>query len=488
MNKGEVAFVGAGPGDVKLITVRGQELLRAADVVLYDRLVHPLLLEETQPEAERIYCGKLPDRHHLRQETIQEILIEKAQQGKRVVRLKGGDPGVFGRVGEETSALDEASISYEVVPGITSGIAAATYAGVPVTHRDYSTSFTVVTGHSKEAAGVPAPDWADLAAGSETIAFYMGVKNLPTISRELLSHGKPADTPVLIIEWGTTGRQRTVEGTLATIVDTATTASVQNPAITLVGEVCSLRNGTSWYEEKLHLGRVICFVPSRDSARTEELLRPLQEEGAEVLSFPQEVAAPLPVPSGFWDQVYAASSLSFLEKESVVRFFDEMRAAGLDVRSLPGRISVPVGAEGVSDALYARGITNIENSKERFRLDEVVVGSEAIETAAVFWRSHEWRPDTRGRNTLDRLVREEWLNTVIVESPEGAYRLKEEVETLLGQSLAVFLADKDVLALTEEAADVLAEEGGYAVLGTSAEISGQLHSMAKVREKAMVSV
>ncbi|WP_252314046.1 uroporphyrinogen-III C-methyltransferase [Sinobaca sp. H24] len=200
METGTVYLVGAGPGDVGLMTIRGRECLEKADVVLYDRLVNPLILSSAKAGAETIYCGKLPDRHHLRQEAIQELMVQKAKENKTVVRLKGGDPGMFGRSGEEAAALVEHGITYEVIPGITSGIAAPLYAGVPVTHRDYSGSFAAVTAHSKSTTGEPEVDWGAFAK-IDTISFYMGVKNLPHIVEKLIDHGKPETTSVLIVEW-----------------------------------------------------------------------------------------------------------------------------------------------------------------------------------------------------------------------------------------------------------------------------------------------
>src|SRR3954468_12151951 len=181
MNRGKVYLVGAGPGDIRLITVKGLEAIKKAEVILYDRLANPKLLEFAQADCELIYCGKLPNRHILRQGNINELLVEKALEGKRVVRLKGGDPGVFGRVGEEAAALAEYQIPFEIVPGVSSGIAAPLYAGIPVTHREYAESFAVVTAHDKSKEGKPVLDWEGLVRGVDTIAFYMGVGNLPFI-------------------------------------------------------------------------------------------------------------------------------------------------------------------------------------------------------------------------------------------------------------------------------------------------------------------
>src|SRR3982750_4064290 len=196
MSKGKVFLVGAGPGDIGLITVKGLEAIKQAEVILYDRLANPKLLDFASADCEFIYCGKLPDKHTLRQEGINDLLVQKALEGKIVVRLKGGDPGVFGRVGEEAEALANRKIPFEIVPGISSGMAAPLYAGIPVTHRQFGETFAVVTAHSQSKEGKPILDWKSLANGIDTIAFYMGVANLPYICENLIANGKSKDTPV----------------------------------------------------------------------------------------------------------------------------------------------------------------------------------------------------------------------------------------------------------------------------------------------------
>jgi len=249
--KGKVYLVGAGPGDPKLITVKGMECLREADVVVYDRLANPALLEYAPPHAERIYCGKYPDNHTMRQEAINQLLAEKALGGMTVVRLKGGDPSVFGRVGEEAEHLVQYGIPFEIVPGVTAGIAAPAYAGIPVTHREYGSSFAVVTGHLREEKPERAVEkWRALAQGIDTVAFYMGIGNLPMIRRQLIEHGKSPLTPVAVIAWGTLPEQKTVTGTLDDIEQRlADNPQIANPAIILVGDVVRLREKINWFEE-----------------------------------------------------------------------------------------------------------------------------------------------------------------------------------------------------------------------------------------------
>lgn len=237
MNLGKVYLVGAGPGDPGLMTLRGKELLQHADVVIYDALISPAILEMINPQAEQIDAGKRRGRHSKLQTETTQLLLEKAQSHSVVVRLKGGDPFVFGRGGEEMEALIRAGITVELVPGITAGIAAPAYAGIPVTHRDYSSSVTFVTGH--EAAGKYRPQvhWGAIAQGSETIVIYMGVHNLPQIIPQLIAAGLSPDTPIALIRWGTRPEQDQLLGRLATIVQQIEATQFDAPAIAIVGKV-----------------------------------------------------------------------------------------------------------------------------------------------------------------------------------------------------------------------------------------------------------
>ncbi len=243
--KGKVYLVGAGPGDPGLMTLKGKSLLEHADVVVYDALVSPAVLEMIGAKAEKIDAGKRRGRHSKLQAETTKLLIEKAQTNAVVVRLKGGDPLVFGRGGEEMSDLIEAGVPVEVVPGITSGIAAPAYAGIPVTHRNYTSSVTFVTGH--EAAGKyrPAVNWQALARGSETIVIYMGVHNLPRIIPQLIAGGLPTATPIALIRWGTLPEQEELIGTLATIVEQVEKTGFEAPAIAVIGNVVSLHSSLS---------------------------------------------------------------------------------------------------------------------------------------------------------------------------------------------------------------------------------------------------
>ena len=244
---GKVYLVGAGPGDPELITVKGLKLLQRADVVIYDYLVHMALLEETSVDTEKIYVGKTAGQHTLRQQEINQLLVRHAREGKTVVRLKGGDPFVFGRGGEEAAMLVKHGIPWEVVPGITSAIAVPAYAGIPVTHRDYAASFTVITGHETPNKDEISVDWEALARLHGTLLILMGVGNLPMITQQLIHYGRAASTPVAVIRWGCTEMQQTVTGTLATIVEEVQQARMKSPAVIVIGEVAQLHQTLQWF-------------------------------------------------------------------------------------------------------------------------------------------------------------------------------------------------------------------------------------------------
>ena len=244
MALGKVYLVGAGPGDPDLLTVRGLELLRNVQVIAYDQLVNPILLEEASAGAVKVFAGKRAGRHCIAQSEINELLIGHARLGYDVVRLKGGDPFIFGRGGEEAEALAEAGIPFEIVPGVSSAVAVPAYAGIPLTHRNFSSSFAVVTGHEarKVASSV---QWGKLAAAVDTLVILMGLKNLEQITHELISHGLAPATPAAVVSRGTTREQETVTGTLADIVDKA--AHIESPAVIVVGRVVELQSRLQWF-------------------------------------------------------------------------------------------------------------------------------------------------------------------------------------------------------------------------------------------------
>jgi uroporphyrinogen III methyltransferase/synthase len=344
---GHVALVGAGPGDPGLLTVRALELIAAADAILYDRLAPAAALEGARPDAELVYVGKEPGRPAMAQEEINSRLVELGREGKRVVRLKGGDPFVFGRGAEEAAALREAELSYEVVPGVTAGIAAPAYAGIPVTHRDAASAVAFVTGHEDPDKPESALDWDALARFPGTLVLYMGVGRLATIARGLIAAGRPADEPAAVVERGTLAGQRTVVATLATIADRAAEEGIKPPAVTVVGAVAAERERLAWLEDRPLHGRTVAVTRAR--AQASELAARLRALGAEVVEAPAIRIEPLPVDPPDLD----AYDLVCLTSPNGVRLLFE-RIAG-DARAFAGKTVAAIGP-GTARALRERGI------------------------------------------------------------------------------------------------------------------------------------
>jgi uroporphyrinogen III methyltransferase / synthase len=340
-----VYLVGAGPGDPGLITVRGADALARADVVVYDRLAPPALLELAPRDAELVSAGKAPGRAELTQDEINALLVEHGRAGRTVVRLKGGDPFVFGRGGEEAEALAAAGLSFEVVPGVTSAIGAPAYAGIPVTHRGVSTHFTVVTGHEDATRGTGTVDWDALARTGGTLVILMGAGPIADIARQLVEGGLPPTTPVAAVRNGTRPDQRTVRGTLATIAD----AGVRAPSAIVVGEVAAL--DLSWFEARPLFGRSVVVTRAREQAS--ELRAQLEALGAEVLELPAITVEAIDVTLPDLDDY---SWLVFTSANGFDAFFARgLDAAGLDARSL-ARLRIAVVGPGTDQALRARGI------------------------------------------------------------------------------------------------------------------------------------
>jgi uroporphyrinogen III methyltransferase / synthase len=357
--RGKVYLIGAGPGDPKLITVRGLEAIQKADVVVYDRLASPRLLRHMKPEAERIYVGKLPDRHTLKQEVINQLLVDLALKGKTVARLKGGDPSVFGRVGEEAELLAEHDIEFELVPGVTSAISVPAYAGIPVTHRDFTSSLAVVTGHECPQKNDSNIDWSKLATATGTLIFLMGVANLETIRDVLLREGRSPDTPIALIRWGTRPEQETLVGTLATIVEQVKSAGFKSPAVIIVGEVVKLREKLQWYEKKPLFGKRVLVTRARSQAS--ELSELIDELGGEPVEFPviqvrapegQEARASI---DEALDKLDLYDWVVFTSVNGVEYFFRHLRERGKDIRALYRARIAAVGPK-TAEALAERGL------------------------------------------------------------------------------------------------------------------------------------
>lgn len=337
LSKGKVYLVGAGPGDPSLLTIKGKECLEQADVVLYDYLANPVLLDLVPAHAERIYVGRRGRGRYQSQDEIHHVLIEKAREGKIVVRLKGGDPFVFGRGGEEAEAVANAGIPFEVVPGVTSAVAVPAYAGIPVTHRTLASTVTFVTGHEDPTKGTTLLEWPRLAAGDGTLVFLMGMKNLPTIVHHLMEEGKPADTPVALIRWGTRSNQRTVIGTLRDIAQKAEEAKLEPPTVIVVGQVVRLRGQLNWFETRPLFGKRILVTRAREQAGA--LSNLLMEYGAEPVEYPVIQFIP---PESWHDLDEALENLTryhwlvFTSVNGVHPFIERLRQRGQDTRALSG--------------------------------------------------------------------------------------------------------------------------------------------------------
>jgi uroporphyrinogen III methyltransferase/synthase len=334
---GKVALVGAGPGDEGLLTLRGKEWLERADVVIYDHLANERLLRFTQPGTEFIYAGKKEGRVTLSQDRINALLIEKAQLGEIVVRLKGGDPFIFGRGGEETQALTEAGIPFVVVPGVTSPIGVAAYAGIPLTHRDYSSTLSIITGSNEKGKEDEHIDWEKIASRSGTLIFLMGARKLKRISDNLIKYGKDPETPIAVIQWGTTYRQKTWTGTLNTIVDIAAKENIKPPALTIVGEVVNLKSHSDWYETLPLFGKAL--VITRPEEQSEAFMRGLLERGAEPFLFPVIETVPpedwKPLDDAI-QKLHSYDGLIFTSVNGVKFFMRRLQEKGKDVRELKG--------------------------------------------------------------------------------------------------------------------------------------------------------
>lgn len=378
--KGLVYLIGAGPGDPKLITVKGLACIKSADTIVYDRLAGDRLLAFARPGTELIYVGKSPERHTLKQNEINQLLVQRASQGKTVARLKGGDPFVFGRGGEEAEALFEAGIPFEIIPGVTSAIAAPAYAGIPVTHRGFTSTLAIITGNEdplKEDSGI---QWEKLATGAGTLVFLMGMSNLPAIARRLIEHGRPPRTPAALIRWGTRPEQQTLTGTLADIAEKAAGAGFSNPSVIVVGEVVSLREKLGWYEHKPLFGKRVLVTRSREQASA--LSEAIENLGGEPLEFPT-IAVTDPVDYKPLDQAIdglgSFNWVIFTSVNGVAYFFNRLRSLRKDIRSLAGSRICAIGPK-TREALERYGLL-VEYVPGQYRAEEIAAGLEGKLTA-----------------------------------------------------------------------------------------------------------
>ncbi|QNK60017.1 uroporphyrinogen-III C-methyltransferase [Paenibacillus sp. PAMC21692] len=411
MDKGKVYLVGAGPGDPKLITVRGLQCLERCDVVVYDRLASPRLLRHVKPTAEFIYVGKLPDRHTMKQEAINQLLVDLALAGKTVTRLKGGDPTIFGRVGEEAELLYDNGIEFEIVPGITSAIAVPAYAGIPVTHRDLASSLSIVTGHESPDKLDRSIYWDKVTNATGTLLFLMGVAKIGYIAEQLMKHGKPASTPVALVRWGTRVEQRTLVGTLADIEEKVKATNFQPPAVIIVGEVVLQREKLRWFERKPLFGTRVLVTRAR--AQASELSESIEELGGEPCEFP---VIDIREPEGeaeilaLKEKLAEAGSydwLIFTSVNGVDYFFRWLRRFGLDIRAFSKARIAAVGPK-TAEALAHRGL-QIEELPVKFHAESL------LDRVEGWMKPGEKALLPRGdlaRDVLPRLLRERGVEAV----------------------------------------------------------------------------
>jgi uroporphyrinogen III methyltransferase/synthase len=342
--KGMVYLVGAGPGDPGLLTLRGAELLGRADVVVYDALVNAELLRQAPKEAEIIYAGKRAKDHAIQQKELNQLLISKAQAGKTVVRLKGGDPYVFGRGGEEAEELADAGVPFEVVPGVSSFVAVPNYGGVPLTHREFCSKLTLITGHEDPAKEASSIDWPQVAKTPGTKVIMMGTDRIGQIAEMLVKNGMDATTPVAMVRWGTTGKQQSIEGTLASIGEVAKKENIGPPTVAVIGEVVKLRPKLNWFERRPLFGQRIVVTRTREQAS--QLSRQLRELGADVLEIPTITLEPPTRREDLVDALLELNSydwLVFTSPNGVTKFFEYFFKQFHDMRDIGGARIAAVG-------------------------------------------------------------------------------------------------------------------------------------------------
>lgn len=354
---GKVFLVGAGPGDIKLITIRGSELIASADVIIYDNLVNHDLLLRSKKGAERIYVGKQASKHALPQHEINSLLVEKAREQKIIVRLKGGDPFIFGRGGEEAEYLLNHNIDFEIVPGVTSSISVPAYAGIPLTHRDYASTVAFITGHEDAKKNESSIRWHELANGPDTLVFLMGVKNISSITQQLIHEGKSPLTPAGIITSGTLPGQKVFIGTLGNIVDVAKKENVKPPAIFVVGKVVELREKLMWFERKPFFGKTILITraPHQSFKFGEELV----EKGADVVHAPTIEIVPIEPNKKLKQAINHISEYTYIiftSVNSVAVFFDNLMKNGKDTRALKDTSIIPIG-QATAALLETKGVS-----------------------------------------------------------------------------------------------------------------------------------
>ena len=377
---GKVYLVGAGPGDPGLMTVKGVECLREADVVVYDRLANPQLLNDAADGAERIYVGKKPGFKAMGQAEINDLMIARARDGAAVVRLKGGDPFVFGRGGEEVQALAHAQVPFEVVPGVTSAIAAPAYAGIPLTHRGVASSFTVVSGTEDPSRETPGTDWSALARSNGTLVVLMGWEARERVFESLMDAGMDPSTPAALVQWGSTPQQRRVVGTLGSIAREGEEAGISAPVVAVVGDVVGLHEQGAWFDRSPLFGKRVLVTRSRKQASV--LAKLLQREGAQPVELPTIQIAPITDSTALDAALNSLDSydwVAFTSANAVEIFFARLAALGMDSRAFGGAKVAAIG-KSTASSLHGQGILP-DIRPEEFSSEGLIASMSAVELA-----------------------------------------------------------------------------------------------------------
>jgi uroporphyrinogen III methyltransferase/synthase len=467
---GKVYLIGAGPGDPGLVTVRARELIENADVIVYDYLANPKLLDWTRQDAEKIYVGKSAGRHSVPQDEIEEILVSRAMKGLSVVRLKGGDPFVFGRGGEEIEQLEIDKIPFEIVPGVTAALASAAYAGIPLSHRDYSSSITFLTGHENPEKHTLSLDFRDYAKFKGTLCIYMGIGQLARIVAELKDGGLSGDTPVGIIEWATLNRQRSCFGTIDSIVADLEASGLGAPAMVIIGDVVSHRSKVEWFEGRPLFGKR--FVVTRAREQAGQLTQLLEDQGAEVIELPfinvkaefdpkrlSEILAGLAVYE--W--------IIFTSANGVKAFFDLFYKAFDDIRCLgPMRIAAVGAATAREIESHKLKVDFVPKQANADALADELIENEGLESVQVLVVTGNQnreelvqRLETEARAIVDTLPLYKTSKTDLLKDP-GAARFRKE-----GADAILFTSSSTVKSFVEQSAAFKLEEGArHPVLGS----------------------
>ncbi len=439
--KGTVYLVGAGPGAVGLLTLRGAELLGRADVVVYDGLVNRELLNLAPPSAEIIYGGKHSEPNPMPQEELNRLLINRARQGKTVVRLKGGDPYIFGRGGEEAEELADAGIPFEVVPGVSSLSAVPGYAGIPLTHREHASSFSVITGHEDPAKGESTIDWRQVAAAPGTKVVMMGLRRIRQIAETLVAHGMALSTPVAMVRWGTTARQQSIQGTLGTIADLAEKADFGAPTVTVIGGVVGLRDKLNWFEKRPLFGQRVVVTRAREQAG--QLSSKLTDLGADVIEIPTIKMVPPDNREDLKDALLGLHEYDwvvFTSPNGVTTFFGYFFKAFEDLRDIGG---VRIAAVGPGTAAKLQELhLKVDLMPEEATASKIAAAFEAYQTV---------------ENLRILLMRAEVANTELPQALEklgaivddvACYRTVAETEDASGSAARLLESGADWITFT----------------------------------------